>query len=255
VNVGHVVIDPMDVWDYRNPVHPQVYTPAIQVYHGQYIGLPSIFFVDTRRQSVPEPDRKTGTFYPMVMHSHDGIRWTFPDLSHSIIDIEPHKRISTYEHASFKGKEVGMVCTASSFLEVDDRLLIYYTHREANHYEPCPPDRSSIHVAFMRVDGFGSIQTKTSAPGEWVTSELTVPHEAETLKVNADVSGSLRVEVLDPRTNTPIHGLALPASVAFTGDGVGVIMKWNGGTLADAAGKKVRLRFVVENGMVYSFFF
>jgi hypothetical protein len=255
-SIGHVVIDPMDVWDYTQRVRPEVYAPAIQIYHGQYIGLPSIFFIDHERKPVPRPDRKgTGPFYPMVMHSHDGIRWTFPHLSHPIIDIEPHERVSTYEQATFKGKEVGMVCSASNFIEDGDRLLIYYTVREENHYEPCPPNRRSLHVAFMRVDGFASIRTQGDAPGEWITAALSVPEEAEALRVNADVSGTLRVEVLDALTDRPVHGLSLSDSAAFAGDNTSHTMEWNGGSFKDLAGKAVKLRFVVEDGSIYSFSF
>lgn len=256
-NIGQIVIDPMDVWDYTKRIRPQVYAPAIQIYHGQYIGLPAIFFVDEGRIPFPRPDRKTGTFYPMVMYSHDGIHWTFPDLWHPIINIEPHERISTYEHASFKGKEVGMIWNCSNFIEIDNKyLLIYYRASEKNHYEPCPPNHATNYVAFMRVDGFASVQTiHDDIAGEWITTEIKVPEGTGNLIVNANIIGNMRVEVFDAATGEPVNGLTLGNSIEVTGDKTNFIMKWKNDTFEKAAGYKVRLRFVVTNGKIYSFSF
>jgi hypothetical protein len=254
-NIGEVVIDPMDVWDYNTGIWPQVYTPAIQIYHGQYIGLPSIFYTDSKRIAVPRPERITGPFFPMVMYSHDGKQWTFPDLKHSIVDVEPHERISSYEHASFKGKEVGMVCTASNFIEVGDSLYIYYTVRESNHYEQEPLDEKSIHVAFMRIDGFASVQTNNDEQGEWITTSLRVPRGTDNLMVNANIFGKMQVEVLDCVTGRPFKGLELDNSLVITGDRTDFIIEWRDSDFDKVAGRSVRLRFLVKHGAIYSFSF
>lgn len=254
-NVGQVVIDPMDVWDYSTGIWPQVYTPAIQIYHGQYIGLPSIFYTDSKRIPVSHPDRITGPMFPMVMYSHDGIQWSFPDLKHSIVDLKPHERVSTYEHASYKGKEVGMVTTATNFIEAGDSLYIYYTVRESNHYEQEPLDNKSVHVAFMRVDGFASIQTQGNGKGEWITTDIKVPEGAGNLIVNANIKGNLHVEVLDAVKGKPINGLALANSTGVKGDKTNFKVEWKNGAFKNAAGKNVRFRFVLEDGAIYSFSF
>ena len=257
-NVGLVVIDPMDVWDYSKQVRPEVYTPSIQYYHGQYIGLPSIFFIDTTRHLVTDPDVNTGLYYPIVIYSHDGINWRFPDLNHSVIALEPHEHVSTYKQASFKGKEPSTITSAPNFIEIDDRLLIYYTVRTGNYEEHrFDRDPGSINVAFMRVDGFASIRTKSSGsePGEWVTSELQVPSGTESLRVNAKVHGSMQVEILDPISGKPFNGLELARSVAVTGDKINFIMKWQDGAIDNVAGQSVRIRFVIVHGEIFSFSF
>lgn len=253
--VGQVVIDPKDVWDYSETIQPQVYAPAIQYYHGQYIGLPPIFFTDTNRGPVNRPDRKTGTFYPILMHSRDGIQWTFPDRWHPVIDLQPHLRVSSYELASSKQAEVGLICASGDMLEIDGRLLIYYTAREGTHYEEQPLDRKSVHVAFMRVDGFASLGTLPGRPGEWLTSEIAVPADARNLVVNAQVAGKLRAEVIDAANGKPIAGLTLAEAKEVSGDELALNMQWRSATLAAAAGRTVRLRFAVDDGKIYSFAF
>ena len=252
-DVGRVVIDPMDVWDYEQPIGPQLYAPAIQPYHGQYIGLPAVFFVDRRRPSFERTDRNTGTFYPMFMHSGDGVAWHFPDLQHPIVELEPHERISTYEHASFEGSEVGMLCTATQFLELEDRLLIYYTAREANHYEPCPPDRSSIHVAQLRVDGFGSLATVGEQTGYWLTTPIEVPERTTGLQINASVHGSLGVEVLETEGLSAVAGFALADAVPLDGDRLDHLSVWTSAEWAELAGRSIQLRFSMREAEIFSF--
>jgi len=84
---GQIILDPMEIWDYDNPVKPDIYAPNIQEYHGQYIGLPPIFFRDDRRVPVKRPDRTTGPIYPVFMYSKNGVNWTFPDKDHPVIDL------------------------------------------------------------------------------------------------------------------------------------------------------------------------
>jgi len=257
--VGRLVIDPMDIWDYAQPLRPDVYTPAVQIYHRQYIGLPSVYFQDENRPPVPRPDVRMGTgpIYPLVMHSLDGMDWHFPDRWHPIVPLEPHERVSRYEQASFKGKEVGMLRTAANFLETEDRLLIYYAMWEGTHYEMVPEDRSAIYVASMRLDGFASLHSsKADQPGTWRTTTIGVPQDANAIHINARVTGSLRVEVLDPQTQRPIAGLSRDDCAAFRGDAVRHVMQWtDDSALARVAGRDVQLRFLVDDGEIFSFSF
>lgn len=252
-NVGQVVIDPMDVWDYEQPIGPQLYAPAIQPYHGQYIGLPAVFFVDRRRPSFARPERNTGAFYPMFMHSRDGFEWHFPDLTHSIVELEPHERISTYEHASFKGPEVGMLCTACSLIEQSERLLVYYTQREANHYEPCPPDRSSIHVAEMRVDGFAGLEATGTPVGSWLTPTISLPADPSHLLINARIDAELLVEVLDPERQSPLAGFSREQAIPLGGDRLDHQPRWVGADWRELAGRSVQLRFLLRDAEIFSF--
>jgi len=96
---------------------------------------------------------------------------------------------------------------------------------------------------------------KSSGPaGEWHTGNVEVPVGARGLLVNADVAGSLKVEVRDTDGNA-IANLSLADSIAFQGNETSAFMEWSAGQFEQVAGQEVQLRFVVEDGEIYSFSF
>jgi len=278
-NVGQPVMDPVDYWDYSDGynasdptqstgIRPDIYTPGVQPYHGQYIGLPSVFHRDADRDIPTRPAatywQGTGPIYPMVAHSHDGINWVFPDPQspdhpeHPIVDLTPHLRVSQSSASTSNAFEVGQMYSAGNFIEKDGQLFVYYHHRWATHYEGdasvYPASGNSVNVAVMRADGFASIKTAEGQSGEWRTTTVEVPNAAKGLLVNAKVEegGSLRVEVLDTEGQV-IGNLSLANSIAFQGDETSAFMNWSAGQFQEAAGQEVQLRFVVEDGEIYSF--
>ena len=261
--VGVVAADPLNKWDWGEyepgdgRIRPDLYTPAVQSYYGQYIGMPGIYFQDESRQPVPRPDYHLGTgpIYPVLMHSNDGINWTFPHPYHPIIELEPHERISYHPEASYDGLEVGRIFVSNNFLEIDNQLLIYYANHTANEAEIHEDDRTRVHVAFLRVDGFASLRSAENQAGEWRTPDISVPVKARGLLVNANVTGSLRAEVVDAETGAPVPGLSLDNSVIFTGDDTGAYMKWKNAGIEDVAGQDIQLRFEIEDGEIFSFSF
>ena len=254
--VGDVVIDPEDVFDYGEDVRPDLYTPNVQPYYGQYIAMPATFFRDDNRVPASQPDRTTGPLYPLFTHSLDGENWEFPDLEQSILDLTPHERVSTHPQATSYDLEVGQIYPNSNLLEVGDELLMYYRTREDTHYEAHPSmSGRSNHVASMRIDGFASLKADGINVGEWLTATVEVPSDAEELYVNADIDGDLKVEVIDPGTGSPVSGLSISDSVAFSGDSTGTTMSWSSGEIGDVAGDDVQLRFEIDDGAIFSFWF
>jgi len=261
--VGLIAVDPLDVWDWGqyepgdHRIRPDINAPVVMRYHGQYIGMPEMYFQDESRVPHTRPDYflGTGPTYPIFMYSHDGERWHFPHSDHSIIDLEPHKRLSRHPKASRPElMEVGAI-RMGNLLEIDDRLLIYYVDGTANEAEIHEDDTYTLYVQFMRVDGFASLRAKPDRTGEWLTPALHVLAGATALRVNAAVKGSLHVEVIDAATHQPITGLSRAEAVAFTGDDVRHVVRWTDGELGDVAGRSVQLRFVIEDGAIYSFSF
>jgi hypothetical protein len=273
-NVGLNVADPVDFWTYTTHPNsesnypygagPDLYAPSIQEYHGQYIGLPAVFHRDPSRVPHTRPDRVTGPIYPMIMHSGDGVNWNMPDLEHPFIDLSNYERVNQWEYATNKTTaEVGQIYPAGHFVEVGDQLYIYYKWRDDTHYEAGttefpnphfdPQADQGIAMQKLRVDGFASM--KSSGPaGEWHTGNVEVPVGARGLLVNADVAGSLQVEVRDT-SGDPIANLSLADSIAFQGDETSAFMQLSAGQFEQVAGQEVQLRFVVEDGEIYSFSF
>jgi len=264
--VGQVVVDPMDLWTYTthpnsiasypNGAGPDLYGPNVSIYHGQYIGMPSTFFRDPERYvgDFYSSPRVTGPIYSIFMHSHDGIDWNFPDLEHSILNLDPHLRVSTHPQATSSEMEVGQIYLAPSIIEKDGQLLVYYQNRHDTHYEAhagtLPPE---IWMATMRQDGFASIRADAGETAQWVTSSLVLPYRVDSLIVNADILGSLQVEVLSD--GDAINGFGLADSVAFTGNQTSATMQWNSSTLRSLAGQEVQFSFQFDDGDMYAFWF
>ncbi len=242
--VKQVLIDPMDV--FQGGGWTDIYTPNVQIYHGQYIGLPAVYF----RRPLNDLSNTAGPIYPLFMHSVDGRTWDFPDKQHSIIDLQPHRLGENDED------EVGMLFPAANFLEAEDHLKVYYGARGYQHHDQ--GDRSDVtyNLAVMRKDGFASLQATGDQRGIWVTDKLTIGRTATALRVNADVTGSLQVAVLDAETRKPVPGFGLEDSVAFRGDAIDQIIAWKSGAgVKELAGKPIRLRIHLTNADLYSFQF
>jgi hypothetical protein len=143
---------------------------------------------------------------------------------------------------------------------VDDKTItMYYGAFNAGHggqltTPGSPAYTSGVGMATWRRDGFVSM-TNASVPGLGDPGELTTKplvFDGKDLHVNAVVraKGSLTVEVLDAAGN-PIPGYQ---AIPVTGDRLDATVRWKGGkSLADLAGRTVKLRFSLINTDLYSY--
>jgi len=132
---------------------------------------------------------------------------------------------------------------------VGDELWFYYSGRSTLHNEV--PNDGSIGLATLRVDGFFSMDA-TENEGVLTTKPLQLT--GDTLCINGDASrGSIRVEVLDEGGSviqpfSPAHCQPLDA------DSVRHVVDWGeSGNLSKLKGRTVRLRFLMQNAELYSF--
>ena len=112
----------------------------------------------------------------------------------------------------------------------------------------------------MRKDGWWSYD---AAMGEQTltTTPLRLPPGAPTsLFVNmlSSVGGSLRTEVLDATTYTPLSGFSLNESTPLMGNFVRQAVSWRSGATrlpggGGGGGRSVRLRFVGLSAKLFSF--
>jgi hypothetical protein len=73
------------------------------------------------------------------------------------------------------------------------------------------------------------------------------------LFVNAQITGALRVEIVDVEGRT-IAPFSADRSVPTTGDGTKMMVTWDrGADLAPLAGRPVRFRFLLERGELFAF--
>jgi hypothetical protein len=235
------ILDPASLIPPGSTNYFDIYTPGVQTYHGQYIALPAIYHH-------PGSWSNSGAIYPSLMYSRDGVEWSMPDAYHSMIDLSAHDRVeSDANQASY---------TATSMVEHDGQLYIYYAYYPNNHNSGVESS-GEIHLATLPVDRFVGIQSTPGSVGEWTTSAITLSSDPGHLMLNALVEGSVRVEVLDASNMTPIAGFNLTdATPLGSGDYLDAVARWDGvDRLNSLAGRTVALRFTLDDATIYGFHF
>ena len=107
---------------------------------------------------------------------------------------------------------------------------------------------ASTGFAELRRDGFASLHTDTE--GILITRPM-IPN-GRFLRINA-AAETLRIEVLD-RESRPVPGYSIVETVPFRGDSTSAQIRWKTcDTLPETS--PIRLRFTMENGDLYSFWF
>lgn len=169
----------------------------------------------------------------MLGYSRDGYSWLREDMN-------PFLAVNDNPVAWNNGN---MQSAVGSPLIVGDKLYFYMSGRRlVNGSEVV-----STGLATLRRDGFASM----SGTGELTTE--TLKFKGEYFFINADVKGTLRVELLDS-TGKVIPGFSKADCAEITGDGVQTAVVWKGGaSMKSLAGQKIRVRFYLNDGDLYAF--
>lgn len=232
-------------------VEGQVYGMPVTRYENQYLGIPWMFLLTdfAKGQYRTAAD---GPVIPSLVASRDLLHW---DRSTRGALIEPGTpgawndgAIYTGNHFDVTGEQAALLY--GGFNTWHGGAIAGGPSREVQH--------ASIGRAVWRRDGFVSLSNGAlpglGDPGSVTTKPLD--RNADTLYVNADVRGSLAVEVLDAATGAPIPGFAEADAVVVSGDQLAAKVTWRGGaSLASLGDRQVRLRFHLAGGDLYSFWF
>jgi hypothetical protein len=195
-----------------------------------------------------------------IVTSTDGRRWNRPLLGY---DFLPDGAPGTWdaENATF---------AASDPIRVGDELYFYYTgsqparvYSDTDAYRrrhELPHDKlakSAIGLATLRLDAFAGWRTfgRSREHLAFVTTapvEVTGPY----LQVNFDsLGGHVRAEVRGENFE-PIEGLSAEDGEPAVESDVRMPLRFKGGkNLADLIGKKVTIRFLFNNGTIFSYRF
>jgi hypothetical protein len=235
-----MILDPISLIPPGSTNYFDLYTPGVQIYHGQYVGLPAMYYH-------PGSWTTSGPVYPTFMYSRDGRSWSFPDPYHSMLDLSAHGQ----NEGNF-----GQAYPAAAMFERNSLWYIYYSYFPENH-NSTSPSSGQIYLATIPEDRFVGLQAAPASGGAWTTCAMALPSDPGQLLVNAVVGGSLRVEVLDPATGQPFAGLRETNGVSITpGDYLGALARWDGADSLNAlAGRTVAFRFVMDDVTIYSFRF
>ena len=108
----------------------------------------------------------------------------------------------------------------------------------------------SVGLARLRRDGFASL--RDDGKGGFVTTKL-LEFDGDRLYVNANArNGKLLAEILDEQEHV-IQGYSRDDCTPLSADGTREPLTWGGRTLKPLAGRRIRIRFLLENAELYSF--
>jgi hypothetical protein len=103
----------------------------------------------------------------------------------------------------------------------------------------------------LRLDGFASVRAPEQG-GELVTKPFTFTGKKLLINFATSAAGSVRVEIQEA-DGKPISGFALEDSVETIGNEIERAVEWkNGDEVSSLAGRRIRLRFVMQDADLYA---
>ncbi len=190
-------------------------------------------------------------------YSRDGFHWSRPDRRPA---IDSERTFEKWDNGYVQS--VGGLCTIH-----DDTLYIYYiafSGDKNNTFDPKTTGKSSMlsgmyhgsamGVAFLRRDGFVSINSKKDKPAEILTEPVIFAGSYLFANIDAP-KGALYAEVVDMNGKV-IAPFSFANCIPAKGDNTRARISWKGvgkNDLARLANTPVRFRFKMENGKFYSF--
>lgn len=248
------------------PFRSAPYGMKVLSYAGCFIGLINMYNWETLGP-IPKDKLFQDKVNVQLAFSRNGLTWNrvgangvipYADLSKDL-DWEAIARNQVFlpygEHK--KEWDWGQVYSYHAPVVFDDKIWIYYTglgsRHWANYHGDDRPPKSGIGLATLRLDGFVSVQPRSSQrPGVLTTRPFVFLGDQILANVDSR-KGSLRVEVLDSDKN-PIDGFTLADCQPFRGDDVRHPLRWNGSSdCRPIQGRAIRLRFHLDRSKLFSF--
>ena len=203
-----------------------------------------------------------GYQYPFLVSSRDTGTWD-RHTGEPFIDLSP---LTDTDKSDY-----GMIQATPPVRNGDELWFYYWGARSTHHFwheltpeqytkaAVAPDERATsptaaIYLARLRLDGFVSLRAGAT-PGELLTK--TVEIGGGNLHVNASAArGELRAEVRDADTGRPLAGYTLADAVPVTTDAVSAPVRWAANAdVSRLTGRNINLRFVLERGDLYAFWF
>lgn len=172
----------------------------------------------------------------MIGYSRDGYSWFREDMNPFLPD---NGNPQAWNFGNLQS-------AAGSPLIIGDKLYFYLSGRKLAMNQK---EITTTGLATLRRDGFVSMQTATRGT-------LTTPvlkYTGEYFFVNANIKDKLQVEILDENGST-INGFSKDDCISFSGNNTKARIQWkNNPSLKALQNKKIKLRFHIENGEIFSF--
>jgi hypothetical protein len=226
----------------KGGIEANIYGMPVYPYEGIYIGMPWVFDINT--YNIGEyAVTGDGKIEPQIAVSRNLRHWSRP-CRDPLIAI-----------GKSGAWDDGTIYTASSLIPAEKEISLYYGAMNLTHGGNAlgQTQYGRIAKATWRRDGFVSLRNGGYDAGYITTNALIF--NGSQLKVNAklDAGGSLTIEILDT-LNNPVDGYTLLQAQAITGDQYAKTVTWQGGSsLAKLSGRKLKFRFYLDGGNLYSF--
>ncbi len=220
--------------DDSDPEKTEFYGMIYFPYAGLRLGFLEVFYV---------PIRKLNT---QLIYSRDGLKWHRACNRQTFLDWGPP---GSWDQA-------WVTPSQNPPIRVGDKLYIFYQGRQTLHWAVAPFGHiGSVGLAFLRVDGFVSLEAQCEEGSVTTTPLLLEGTTLPAVHINAFARpGTVTVEVLDLDGN-PIEGFRRSDCIPLTmADRTDHAVAWRSNrNLNSLAGRPVRLCFYVQGAKLYSF--
>ena len=216
---------------HNNDGSPGIYNLDATPYESIMLGLFSVW--QGPENDVCAADNVIKRNQIMLGYSRDGYSWLREDMN-PFLPVDENR--SAWNNGNLQS-------VVGSPLIVGDELYFYLSGRRLQGTQ----EITTTGLATLRRDGFASM----SGSGELTTPVLKF--DGEYFFVNADLTGELRVELLDEDGNV-LSGFSKDDCTPLTGDGTMLPVRWAANTtLASLQGQNIKVRFYLEGGDLYAF--
>ena len=215
----------------NNDGSPGIYNQDATPYESIMLGFFSVW--QGPENDVCESDNVIKRNQIMIGYSRDGYSWYREDMS-PFLPINENR--GTWNNGNLQS-------VVGSPIIVKDKLYFYLSGRRLEGEN----EITTTGLATLRRDGFASMKG---------TGELETPllkFDGTHFFVNANVCGSLQVELLDEKGNV-LSGFSKDNCKVVTGDVVKQKVEWkNNATLATLKDQNIKIKFYLTNGEIFSF--
>lgn len=228
----------------KGGIESNVYGMPVYPYQNIYIGFPWMFDINTYNTGI-YATTGDGKIQPQVAVSRDLRHW-------SRVAREPI--IPLGESGAW---DDGTLYTSTTMQVSEREMSVYYGAMNLPHggNTTTQVQYGRIAKASWRRDGLISLYNGGDDTGTITTKTITF--QGNQLKVNTKLNpgGSLKVEVLD-KNGKAIDGYTFSQAKPIKDDQFAATVKWDSGEeLSKLKGEEVKLRFYLDGGQLYSYWF
>lgn len=236
-------IDDMIVMS-KGGMEGQIYGMTVHPYEGMYIGLPWAFDITSYTSGV-FATYGDGPIQPQIAASRDLRHWSRPSRE----PVLPLGKAGAWDD--------GTIYSSSKMHISENEIGLYYGAMNMAHGGSSAAQKqiAQIAKASWRRDGFVSLYNAGDDAGIITTKPISFTGNKLFVNTKLLSGGSLKIEILDD-SNIPVRGFTLSEAKAITADHLSAVVSWkNGNDLKKLEGKKIKLRFHLDGGDLYSYWF